>query len=379
MGKTRKREIWRVPVTKSIMDIPRRNEMNKNFCIVGLATFFFLSAASPAQQSLDNASAVNWDYSALGDSITFGVGASSTANSFVSRYRDFMQIDNNVVVVLTNHGINGQTSAQLLNAIQTNQTLRIELQNAEVITFDIGGNDLLGARAVYKANACGGADGQNCLRTALANFRSNWDAIVVEILALRANSSVIVKTMDIYNPLINIDENADTFPDDSGLTDLQAIKPYVDQTDLHIRNSCASNNIALTRAYLAFNTVTGISDPVARSLIAADNIHPNDMGHAMLADGFRSSTAPSNATVTVGGRVRTSSGSGVARAMITIVDIYGRSASARTNTFGNYQFTSVILGETYQVSVQGKKLQVSNGSQVVLVNGTMSGIDFIAD
>ena len=250
-----------------------------NFLIVLLACFLFLSAMPVSAQTA-------WNYVAVGDSLCFGLWT-TPGNSYVSRYRNYLQIDYNVAVNLNNRGVNGWTSAQLLNALQSDAGLRAAMQNAQVITFNIGGNDFLGARNSYKNLSCGGADNQNCLRTGLGVFKTNWNAIVAEILALRASGSVIVRTMDIYNPYVNADRNADTFPNDGGLTDFQAFKPYLDEANNHIRRTSFAAGIPLARVYVAFNGADGMLDAGAQGLISFDNLHPNDAGHGVIADRFR--------------------------------------------------------------------------------------------
>ncbi len=233
------------------------------------------------------------NYVAIGDSLAVGVGA-TPGNGYVPRYQQFLATDNNATVNLTNLGVSGSTSANLLNALQTNTTMRSALQSAQVITFNIGGIDLLVARNTYKQNqiSCGGVDNQDCLRSAVANFKTNWNGIIAEILALRANTSVSVRTIDIYNPFVNADMFADTFPDDGGLNDFQVFKAYLDEANNHIRTTTLANGISLGRVYRSFNGANGTIDPgLTFGLIAADLFHPNDAGHAIIADRLRSGAA----------------------------------------------------------------------------------------
>ena len=78
-----------------------------------------------------------WNYTALGDSLCYGLWA-FPGNSYVSRYRNFVQTDYNVTANLTNQGVNGWTSTDLLNALRTNTSFRTSVMNAQVITWEIG-------------------------------------------------------------------------------------------------------------------------------------------------------------------------------------------------------------------------------------------------
>lgn len=233
--------------------------------------------------------AVVINYTAIGDSITAGVGASSTSNSFVARLAQFIANDMGTTVNVDNRGVSGTTSAQLLSAIQTDAAMRASLQNAQFITFNAGSNDFLLARNSYRATTCGGVDNQDCLRAAIAQFKTNWNAIIAEILALRANTGVEVRTFDLYYPFVQLDLNTDTFPGDGGLNDFQVLNFYLDDADDHIRTTAAANAIALGRVHRSFNGTDGTNDPaIFYSIIAGDGFHPNDLGHSVIADRLRS-------------------------------------------------------------------------------------------
>ncbi len=228
-----------------------------------------------------------WGYTALGDSICYGLWA-SPGGSYPSQYRGFLQTDNSVTVNVDNQGVPGWTSADLLNALQTNNTIRTSVAGARVITWDIGGNDMLDARDSYKASTCGGADGQSCLRAAIVTFKSNWNAIVDQIFALRAGGNVLLQTMDIYNPYVNTDRAANTWPNDGGLNDFQAFKPYIDELNNFIRVSCAMRGIPYAKVYRAFNGPNGDIDAGDRGYLSfVDGLHPNTAGHTVIATGFR--------------------------------------------------------------------------------------------
>jgi hypothetical protein len=52
---------------------------------------------------------------------------------------------------------------------------------AEVVTFNIGINDLGHASRSYENGTCGGAHNEQCLRAAVDEVEENWDAIIEEI------------------------------------------------------------------------------------------------------------------------------------------------------------------------------------------------------
>lgn len=194
------------------------------------------------------------------------------------RYDSYLQSDLNREVRLTNLGQNGWHSNDLLNAIRNDATFRNAVSSANVVTWDIGGNDLLHAIDLFRQGLCGGEDNQDCMRSAVANFIPNWDAIMQEILKLRDPTRTIIRTMDVYNPFVAEEMVTGTFP---------IVKGYLDQVDAHIASSAAAKGIPMARVYEVFNGPNGDQDPVAKGYMAIDGIHPNDAGHKVIADLLR--------------------------------------------------------------------------------------------
>lgn len=229
--------------------------------------------------------AETWNYTALGDSLAFGLYA-PIGKGYVPTYSGYVASDNGVSVKLTNLGIPGWTSADLLGALRSDAIFRFSVASSSVVTWDIGGNDLLNARDQYKAGTCGGADNQDCLRSAVSSFKSNWSGIITAILSLRSPGHTIIRTMDIYNPFVNADKAADTWPGDQG-NDFKVLKPYLDEINNYIAATSAASHIPYARVYQAFNGPGGDIDPATRGYLAFDGYHPNTRGHRVIADLFR--------------------------------------------------------------------------------------------
>ncbi len=225
-----------------------------------------------------------WDYTALGDSLATGFGAS---RGYVPRYEAHVETDTGAAVTPTNLGQNGWTSTQLLTALRTDSNFRSAVGRAEIVTLNIGGNDLRAARSSYKNKTCGGDNNQDCLRAAVTKLKANWDAITAEVLGLRSTSDAAVRTMDIYNPYVKTDKTSDTWQNDGGLNDFQVFKPYVDEVNRHIAATSTANNVPYGRVYLAFNGANGDEDPGAKRYLSRDRLHPNDTGHKIIAGELR--------------------------------------------------------------------------------------------
>ena len=90
---------------------------------------------------------------------------------------------------------------------------------------------------------------------------------------------------------------------------------------------------------------------------------------------FVISFAPTAATVRVSGRVTNGTGSGIARAVVTMRDANGQVTTVRTSSFGYFAFEDVESGESYVVTPVHKRYQFA--PMIVNVLDEMSDVDFV--
>jgi lysophospholipase L1-like esterase len=256
-------------------------KITKRVLPLGFCSLFLLAILATPQI----AAAQNVIYTALGDSLGFGLFA-PIGDGYVPVYRRQLAADTGLNATLVNLSVPGWTSTDLLNAIRGNLVFRLSIATSSVVTVDIGGNDLLGARGDYGDRTCGGADNQDCLRATIATFKANWVAILNEVLSLRSTSNTIIRTMDVYNPYVNQDRARDTWPNDQG-NDFQVTKFYLDDLNNFIAITSESRNIPCARVYRAFNGPNGDRDAREQNYLAFDGRHPNGRGHARIAAEFR--------------------------------------------------------------------------------------------
>lgn len=89
--------------------------------------------------------------------------------------------------------------------------------------------------------------------------------------------------------------------------------------------------------------------------------------------------APTAASVSVSGRVRTANGIGISSARVTLIAPNGESRYSGTSTFGYYHFNDVPVGNTYIISVSSKRYSFSQPTVVQSVLEEISNLDFVAD
>jgi lysophospholipase L1-like esterase len=259
----------------------RRIFSYKRFCLTICGVLLVTQFTAPRAQAQSTVL-----YTALGDSIGFGVFARPLSNGYVPTYRRFIEADTSLNVNSINLSVPGWTSSDLRSAISGNQFFRFFVAASTIVTINIGGNDLLRARGDYKDRICGGADNQDCLRARVEVFTANFNAILDEVRSLRGSRNTIIRTMDIYNPFVNEDRAQDTWPNDQG-NDFQVLNPYLDEVNRQIASAANFRQIPFARVHLAFNGPNGDIDPSDLGLIAFDGFHPNNQGHRLIADLLR--------------------------------------------------------------------------------------------
>jgi lysophospholipase L1-like esterase len=217
---------------------------------------------------------VVWNYTALGDSLAAGTGASY--KGYVDRYADYLEADTGVRVNVINLGQNGLTSPELLFALRSDPSWRRAVGEADILTVNIGINDLGHAAQAYENGTCGGTDNQDCLRAAVQTVKGNWNAITAELLSLRSTSDTIIRAAGLgYTPYIDTEEAPDGHSGDGGLDDFRVFKPYLDEVNGHIVTMASDNDIPLAEVHLD------------KGYISQDGVHPNDEGYEVIAERLR--------------------------------------------------------------------------------------------
>lgn len=129
---------------------------------------------------------------ALGDSIIRGIGADEN-ESFVDRFSAMLDQQTNKPVVLQNEGVAGMTSSELNALLQTGK-LDESIQKADIITINIGGNDII--HSVRNKNYLQAIQSFDALQ---ATFVDNLAQITTKVNEL--NPKAIVVLLELYNPL----------------------------------------------------------------------------------------------------------------------------------------------------------------------------------
>lgn len=217
-------------------------------------------AAAPPATAATAAHALR--YVALGDSLASGMGG---GRGYPDVYRRLLERRTQRRVELTNLGRPGWTSSQLLGALRSDQRFRAAVAEADVVSWNIGGNDIIAAVLRSATGTCGGSDGLRCLRQTTSSFATRWPAIVDELVALRKSRDVALLTFDLYTPFLPPGARTDAV-----LDQLATMNGVI---------AASGGRSGVTVAPVADRFVADINAP----LLSADGLHPSLAGHRVVA------------------------------------------------------------------------------------------------
>lgn len=206
-------------------------------------------------------------------------------SSQTERYAFNLKRDTGSNIIYNSQGVKGEPSAHLL-ALLKQHHLSGFLDNREVLSWDVGMSEYIGARSKYRLKSCGGPDNQDCLRDMVATWKTNWDGIISEITSARPSSTTIIRTHDFHNPYISYDKDRDTITTDTAPNDHLILKPYWQEMNEYSCQKAAEAGIGCAKISIIFNGEDGEMDPVAAGLIRPDGLHPSDEGYKLMADAW---------------------------------------------------------------------------------------------
>lgn len=203
---------------------------------------------------------------ALGDSITYGYNLENPESEA------FPYLIGNGSLEVTNLGVPGWTSGELLNAVTTDASFTGALADADIVTLNIGSNDLLQAVGVQEVLASGTFEKTPELEAkvtaAALQLGQNLQGIIGSIRAQAPTASIVL--YNIYNPF-----------GPSEVPFLQDLYEYGEQVVQQVNTVVIAPVQTATGSVLA-NAYTAFNGKQASYIIPGD-VHPNVAGHQVLA------------------------------------------------------------------------------------------------
>lgn len=250
--------------------------------LAGIAAFLswqvFGPAAAPSQIKLTADQPKQLKLTAVGDSLTYGVGDATNNGGFVGLTQADLEATGQYQVTTKNYGVSGNTSTQILSRINKQAKIRTDLKQANIITVTAGGNDLMHVLQQHflslseKEITAGSTAFQKHLTTLLTTIR-------------KENATAPIYVFGIYNPFYVY------FPKMTAMTNsvsawnqatqktLQGFQHvyYID-IDKVLSNVETVANKASAKEALKEAT-SGDGNPL---IFSQDHFHPNNAGYAQM-------------------------------------------------------------------------------------------------
>lgn len=143
-------------------------------------------------------------FTALGDSLTEGIGDESGQGGFVPMVANSLQEEFKLrTVEIENFGVTGNRSEQILKRLKEQEDLRNNIGTSDIITLTVGGNDLM---HVVQRNIFGLSI--QTFEKPLAKYQEQLTELLEEIRTLNPEAPIYV--VGIYNPFyVNFPEITD--------------------------------------------------------------------------------------------------------------------------------------------------------------------------
>lgn len=221
----------------------------------------------------------------LGDSIPAGYQCPG-CTAFPDLFGQRLEVDRRSAVAVTNLGVGGWTSADLLGSLSTGRPAAEAVHTSDVVTITIGANDFNSELDTYLGGGCGdGDDALACFEPVLPRLADTLDTILRRVGQLRAGLASRVLVTGYWNVFsdgqVAAAQYGDRFVRDSTALTLRA--------DAAIRAAAQRAGAVYVDLFAAFKGATGQTDPTG--LLADDGDHPNQAGHRQIADALFASAA----------------------------------------------------------------------------------------
>ncbi|WP_345347571.1 SGNH/GDSL hydrolase family protein [Rhodococcus olei] len=214
----------------------------------------------------------------LGDSIPSGDGCPG-CTPYVELFGRQMSADvGERPVRVTNLGVGGWTSTDLLNSLEVDRYEENAVGAADLVTVTIGANDFESELDAYLGGDCGGDDDLDCFSSLLPQLHNTLTSVLERIAELRQGQRTEVLMTGYW----------DIFPDGDVARRLYGPQFVQDSAVLTRRVNDVISSVAAAQGatyvdlFGAFKGAEGDEDPT--SLLADDGDHPNQSGHQQIAD-----------------------------------------------------------------------------------------------
>jgi len=187
--------------------------------------------------------------------------------------------DLGVDVVVHNWATNStRTVLDWVEVIRTDEGLKEDLRNAEVVTIWLGWHDLIPSIGVIgKGGPCykRGEIDLDCFRSVTDPMKQGFDDLLSEITSLANPNETLILIADTGNPFV------DAWIEYGTLDTLKG--PAYEEWRNHLMEAAENHGVHVVNTYHAINGPSG-DQSLPSEYSQADGLHLSELGHKLLAD-----------------------------------------------------------------------------------------------
>ncbi|WP_423216573.1 SGNH/GDSL hydrolase family protein [Streptococcus equinus] len=219
----------------------------------------------------------HFNYVAVGDSLTEGVGDTTNQGGFVPLLSQALTDTYNYQVTYSNYGISGNTSQQILSRMTKQESIQKSLAKADMMTLTVGGNDVMAVIRKHLTKLS-----VSTFKKPATSYQKRLRQIIE--LARSENEDLPIYVLGIYNPfylnfpeMTEMQEIIDNWNESTeSVTDEYDNVYFVPINDQLYKGIDGEEGIVSTSG----DQTTVIND----ALFSGDHFHPNNIGYQIMSD-----------------------------------------------------------------------------------------------
>lgn len=224
-------------------------------------------SASVAVESSSPSATPEWDLVLMGDSVLLQPGSTIEARleqelGVNLQLRDWINPD------LSKYSQGGERSADLVERLRTDENLRQDLRDAEIIVFDVP-TGIVNDVCTGDPSTATPETSASCFDEAVTLYKPDVEAVFEELVALRDPSEAMIRVTDVWQFL---------YPTFTAAGVYDAVRPRWQEMNQAVHEAAAQYGIPVVPAYAEFTGPVGDRDPVASGDVQDDELHLTSQG-----------------------------------------------------------------------------------------------------
>jgi lysophospholipase L1-like esterase len=169
---------------------------------------------------------------------------------------------------LSKYASGGERSADLLARLRTDEKLRQDLRDAEIIVFDVP-TGIVNDVCTGDPSTSTVEEAASCMDEAVALYTPDVEAVFEELVALRDPAEAMIRVTDVWQFL---------YPTFVATGTYDVARPRWQEMNKAVHDAAARYGIPVVQAYEEFSGPDGDRDPVASGDVQDDQFHLTQQG-----------------------------------------------------------------------------------------------------